>query len=303
MTTSPADLALRRIAESVRHDPGQRGFAALVDNSSLGPAAETLLRGDRIIIVTGFCIRAAMIGENDGLSGSLALADALRQLGKNVELVTDRHSMALLAAASPLFGAPFPTLTLSQEQTLADAEIDALLNRFQPHQVVAIERPGSAADGHRYSMRGEPLDDLVPAADRLLMPPCRREYDTLAIGDGGNELGLGGLREQLKDRIMHGELIFCATPADYVIPAGISNWGAYALVAALSLLSNRPLLRAPDHERRVLEALRDAGAVDGCTRKCELSVDGIGWDAYSPPLTAMHREIDKHIRTPRYPTE
>lgn len=79
--------------------------------------------------------RAAMIGENDGLSGSLALADALRELGKEVELVTDRHSAALLAAASPLFGKPFPTLILSQDQTLANAEIDALLDRFQPSQV------------------------------------------------------------------------------------------------------------------------------------------------------------------------
>lgn len=103
------------------------------------------------------------------------------------------------------FGAPFPTLTLSQEQALADAEIDALLDRFRPSQVVAIERPGSAADGHRYSMRGEILDDLVPAADRLLTPPTRRDYETLAIGDGGNELGLGALRERLKGQILHGE--------------------------------------------------------------------------------------------------
>ena len=299
MTSLLTETNIRRISELVRQDPGQRGFATLVDQSPLQRAAELLLHGNRIVIVTGFCIRAAMIGENDGLSGSLALADALRELGKEVELVTDRHSAALLAAASPLFGKPFPTLILSQDQTLANAEIDALLDRFQPSQVVAIERPGSAADGHRYSMRGEILDDLVPAADRLLTPPGRRNFDTVAIGDGGNELGLGGLREQLKDRILHGELIFCATPADHVIPAGISNWGAHALAAALSLLSKNPqLIRPATHERRVLEALRDAGAVDGCTRKCELSVDGIDWDAYSAPLMEMHQIIEEHaLRT------
>jgi hypothetical protein len=146
-------------------------------------------------------------------------------------------------------------------------------------------------DGHRYSMRGELLDDLAPAADRLLSPPFARDYSTIAIGDGGNELGLGALRDTLKDKVMHGELIFCATPADHIIPSGISNWGAYALVAALSVLSGRCLMQPPEHERAILQSLLAAGAVDGCTKKCELSVDGIGWEDYGSTLAAMYAEI------------
>ena len=60
------------------------------------------------------------------------------------------------------------------------------------------------------------------------------------------------MRESLKGRVTHGELIFCSTPADYLIPAGISNWGAFALVATLSLLVGRLLLRSPEHEYAVL---------------------------------------------------
>ncbi len=292
MPTPSVDTLIERIAALARRDPGQRGFPALAGAGDLKAAAEALLQGERIFVVTGFCIRAAMIGENDGLSGSLALADALRQLGKSVTLVTDRHSSALLAAAAAPFGSGFPIVSLNQDQGSADRQIDALLQTQKPTQVVAIERPGSAIDGHRYSMRGERLDDIVPAADRLLMPSFERDYATIAIGDGGNELGLGSLRDGLKDRIEHGELIFCATPADYVIPAGISNWGAQALVAALSILAGRPLLRPPAHERRVLEALLAAGAVDGRSRKRELSVDGVAWDEYAQTLAAIHREID-----------
>lgn len=291
MTNHPVDQRIERIGELARFDPGQRGFAGAAGQCSLGHAAATLSGGERVVIVTGFCIRAAMIGENDGLSGSLAVADTLRQLGKAVVLVTDRFSAGLLEHGAALFGEPFSIISLDQDQTVADRQIDALLNDFNPTQILAIERPGSAADGHRYSMRGEILDDLVPAADRLFVPPFARSYDTIAIGDGGNELGLGRLREALKDGIAHGDLIFCATPADCVIAAGISNWGAHALVAALSLHNQRPLLRPPAHERRVLEALLAAGAVDGSTRKAELSVDGVGWDAYSQILTAMHDEV------------
>ena len=285
--------AIRRIEHLARRDPGQRGFAAFAGTSHLLPAAETLLSGERVILVTGFCIRAVMIGENDGLSGTLALADALRQLGKKVVLVTDKYSSGLLAAGSAVFGAPFPMLTLSPAQPQANEEIHDLLRSFLPTQVVAIERPGSAIDGHCYSMRGEMLDDLIPAADHLLQPPFPRAFQTIAIGDGGNELGLGSLRDTLKGHVTHGDLIFCATPADYVIPTGISNWGAFALVAALSLLAGRLLSRSPEHERRVLEALLAAGAVDGCTKKQELSVDGILWEDYASTLS----DIDQEVRT------
>ena len=280
--------AIARIEVLARHDPGSRGLASFAPTGELLPAAAELLRGQRVVIVTGFCIRAALIGESDGPPGALAIADALRQLGKDVVLVTDAHSSALLEAGAALYGAQWPTVVLDVQQDVADRQIDELLASFKPTQVVAIERPGSAVDGHRYSMRGEALDDLVPAAERLLAPRpgCR----SIAVGDGGNELGMGSLRDALKARITHGEQIFCATRADYVIAAGISNWGGSALAAALSLQSGRPLLRTPEHELAVLRAIVAVGAVDGCTRKNELSVDGLAWDDYAQTLADIHCE-------------
>ena len=283
--------AIRRIERLARCEPENRRFASFADTGHLLPAAAELLAGERIVLTTGFCIRSAMIGETDGPPGTLALADALRQLGKKVVLLTDKHSIGLVTAGALVFGgSPFTTVTLCQEQGAADCQIQSLLASFSPTQVVAIERPGSAADGHRYSMRGEILDDLIPATDRLLDPVGPRSYRTIAVGDGGNELGFGSLREALKNKVAHGELIFCATPADYVIPAGISNWGAYALAAALSLQAGRLLIRPPEHEHAVLQALLAAGAVDGATRKHELSVDGLGWQDYASTIATIYEE-------------
>ncbi len=290
-------VAIRRIDALARRDPESRGFASFAETAHLHSAAAELLSGERVILVTGFGIRSAMIGENDGPSGTLALADALRQLGKEVVLVTDKYSIDLLSAGAAVFGKPFPTRTLSLPQNEADREIEDVLTSFSPTQVVAIERPGTAADGHRYSMRGEMLDDLVPGADRLLEPPWPRPFRTIAIGDGGNELGLGSLRDALKGRVAHGELIFCATSADYVIPAGISNWGAFALVAALSLLAGTLLLRPPEHERAVLEALLAAGAVDGCTKEQTLSVDGLPWEDYASTIADIYAETRTSLDT------
>jgi hypothetical protein len=290
MTTKRFQEAFHQIERYSRRDPGVRGLATHAPSGLLMPAAEALATGERVVIVTGFCIRSKMIGETDGPPGTLALADALRRLGMDVVLLTDGYSAPLLAAGASVDGSEAPVVLLGPSQKDADAAIDSLLASFAPTHVVAIERPGNALDGHRYSMRKEVLDDLVASADRLLAPPGKRKPTTLAIGDGGNELGLGGLRDALSGYVEHGEAIFCATAADYVIPAGISNWGAYALAAALSLLAGKLLIRAPRHERSVLEAMVAAGAVDGCTKQCTLSVDGLAWDDYASTLDAIYRE-------------
>lgn len=285
--------AIAHIEALIRHDPGQRGLASFATTRHLLPAAVDLLAGERMILVTGFGIRSARIGENDGPSGTLALADALHRLGKEIVLVTDKYSADLLAAGATLFERNFPTVALNLPQATADREIDALLQRFRPTQVIAIERPGNAIDGHRYSMCGDCLDDLIPGADRFFapaLPGVPRPYRTLGIGDGGNELGLGSLRDELRRHIPLGDRIFAATPADYAIPAGVSNWGAFALIAALSLLSGQRLLHPPTHERAVLEALLAAGAVDGCTKKRELTVDGLDWPTYAEPLENIYRQ-------------
>ena len=286
---------LRSIESISRRDPGGRGLAAHAESGQLLPAARELMDSKRIIIVTGFCIRDAMIGETDGPPGALAVADALVRLGKDVLLLTDDFSSALLEAGASVSGCRSRIVTMNLPQESANTVIDELIASYAPTHVLAIERPGNASDGHRYSMRGEMLDDLVASADRLLTPPRHRNYTTVAIGDGGNELGLGSLRDKLSGQINHGELIFSVTTADHVIAAGISNWGAYALSAALSLLSGQLLIHSPSHERAVLDAIVRAGGVDGCTKRCELSVDGLAWDDYACTLEDIYRKTCSYL--------
>ena len=294
-TEMPAKETIRQFELLARHDPGGRGLASSEAESHLYSAALNLLSAERVILVTGFCIRAAMIGETDGPSGTLAVAYALRQLGKEVVLVSDKFSDGLLEAGAKVLGAPYSITVLSPVQEESDRAIDELLASFAPTQVVAIERPGSAIDGHRYSMRGEILDELVPSADRLLAPASARNYATIAVGDGGNELGMGHLRDSLMDRINLGELIFCDTEADHVIPAGISNWGAYALAASLAVLSGKHVLITPEDELAILEAQVAVGAVDGCTRKNEVSVDGVPIGDYLQTVADIFAGCQAHL--------
>ena len=108
---------------------------------------------------------------------------------------------------------------------------------------------------------------------------------------------MGHLRDSLMDRINLGELIFCDTEADHVIPAGISNWGAYALAASLAVLSGKPILIKPEDELAVLEAQVAVGAVDGCTRKNEVSVDGVPIADYLKTVSAIYDGCQAHLAT------
>jgi hypothetical protein len=294
---SEQNAAIERIGRIARQDPCGRGLSGAATPFPLREAAAELLSSRRVVLLTGFCVRAAMVGETDGPPGTLSLAVALDRLGAKIALVTDAHSAGLLSAASAVYGVSFPTTVLTPSHAVA--QLDELAASFSPTHVVAIERPGSAADGHRYSMRGEILDDIAPAADRLFESPESselRRWKTIAVGDGGNELGMGSLRESLQGRVKHGPLIFCATRADFALAVGISNWGAYALAAAVSLLAGRLLLAPLEKEREVMEALLAAGAVDGCTKSPSLSVDGLPWECYFPVLTAMYAEAHRGYR-------
>src|SRR3989442_14516603 len=59
--------------------------------------------------------------------------------------------------------------------------------------------------------------------------------------------------------------IASAVGVKYLVVAGVSNWGAYGIVAALSRLSGQMLLHGAAEERRLVEACVEAGARRGST--------------------------------------
>ncbi len=305
-----AARAMERMDVLIRRDPGSRGLASKARANPLEAAARSLSGAGRVLIATGFCVRAFMIGETDGPLGAAILADTLAGLGIEVGIVTDRHSAALARAACGVYGRSPPVFEVPIVQAEADREIARICAEFRPSHVVAIERPGSAMDGSRYSMRGERLDDIVPGFDALFAPRfagtsaserapqgypsdlsgATRAWITIGVGDGGNELGMGSLPAELKAGVEHGEKIFARHGADFPIVAGVSNWGGWALAAATLLaarsarspadLSALPELRDPSLEETALATIVGLGAVDGATKTRAATVDGLPPELY-----------------------
>ncbi|MFK7828439.1 MAG: glutamate cyclase domain-containing protein [Congregibacter sp.] len=222
-------------------------------------AAQTLGDARTVIIGTGFPVEATF--ETDGPLGAIALYRALSELG------VDCH----MACADPLasrLGDDFRVLKLEAfDVRSGKEEAQRNLARLQPDAVVSIERPGLAADQRYYNMRGEDISERCAVFDYYL---SLAQCPSIAVGDGGNEIGMGKLSRQVAAL----SIVGAATSCDELIVADVSNWGAYALVGLLEAIHGEALLAKVTHTQ-TLAYLSALGSVDGVTRENTLTEDGL----------------------------
>jgi len=244
---------------------------------------ERNLRGMKKVqpaLTAGYCLRAAqmlknikgniLIGtgfpvvdtfETDGPVGALILYKALEILGATPILVCC-DSMAKALSDT------YNVRSIKQGQ-LEQAHQDTrkALIELNPQAIISIERPGLAADGCYHNMRGEDISSRAACFDHFL---TLAQCPTIAIGDGGNEIGMGKIKETLTKF----DIIPAETSCDELIIADVSNWGVYGILAFLSLWSKHDLL-AETCPEEILKYLSNLGSVDGVTRKNELTEDSL----------------------------
>lgn len=260
-------------------DLGGRGIAGFFQPGGALAAARALRGATRVLLVTGFAVGEHQ-PESDGPPGTAVLGRALHHLGAQVRYVTDPVTAPVLAAALKALDEPADILAAPAD----DEDAAALLDAERPDHLVAVERPGRCATGDYLNARGlsvaawnRPLDALFLAARR----GRGGRPVTIGVGDGGNEVGMGNVRARIARSGPLLARIASVVRTDHLVVAGVSNWGAYGIVAQLGRLAGAPLLHGPDMERRLVEACAAAGAVDGITRRHEATVDGLPLDAHA----------------------
>jgi hypothetical protein len=269
--------------------------------------------GEAVLLLTGFPFLPFGKPELDGIVGTAVLARALAIARRaRPVIVTDHVTVpvmrALLTAAGinlydtaddlrtyPHSGA---VLGFTGDAAAAVAEADAILTRFAPTALVAIEKPGANANGVYHQGNGSDVSHLVAKTDALVVAAAARGVLTVAIGDLGNEVGLGGLADVLETQTPFGRefvkaptgSIAATVAADHVVAASVSDWGAYGLSAMVAFLAGtRDALHTPSLQRQLLWTAVHNGALDGSGRG-EPAVDGVGED-YTANLVAMMRDI------------
>ena len=215
--------------------------------------------------------------ETDGPPGAAVLGRALRRLGARVSYVTDAPNVPLLEAV-------LKTLDEPADVMLYPAVADGarrLLASEKPTHLVAIERPGRNRAGDYLNMRGDSVAAWNLPVDELFLVRGTQRPVTVGIGDGGNEIGMGAARAKIARLDPLRARIASLVRVDHLVVAGVSNWGAYGVVAALGHFTGHDLLHTPEVERRLIAACVAAGACDGVTRRREPTVDSLGVDTHA----------------------
>jgi hypothetical protein len=98
---------------------------------------------------------------------------------------------------------------------------------------------------------------------------------------------MGSVRAQLARESRLVARTASVVPVDHLVVAGVSNWGAYGIVAQLGRLTGQLLLHTPAEERRLIDACTSAGAVDGITRRREATVDTLSADTHAAVVALL----------------
>lgn len=287
------------IQDVIGTDAGNRGMKALIVPGDLEKAAK-LVAGlsvpSTVIVLSGFpcCVNESPPSETDGPPGTFAIARAVASLGHKVIVVTETCNEVV-------FGAALKDLVLPSECGSVNMEIfspsfsDLDEKRFTDlaescQLLISCERAGPGKDGICYTMRAIDMNakGLIGPLHRLVKE-CNSPF--IAIGDGGNELGMGKVIDKIINnaKIPNGDKIGCVVPADFLIAASVSNWGGYALAAAIALAvqqERRAGTGKPSHwidrclpteseEVALLNRCVAVGCRDGVSGKVEATVDGM----------------------------
>lgn len=261
--------------------------------------ADTLSRGDVVFIATGAGTSPKLPqGETDGPVGAAVLARALVvAFGARVVLVTeDAHAAPVMAVAATInadLGGRAAISTVCFPLGLEPGRhiAQTLMEEHRPSAVVFVERDGPNKEGYFHGVRGDCRNPEDVGHVYLLADFARkRGVLTIGVGDGGNEVGFGAVRDAItavhplggKSLASHESGVVTVTATDVVVSASVSNWGAYAIAAALAAqMRNIDVLHTQALEHELIEATVKAGARDGATSKAEVAVDGISWQGHT----------------------
>ncbi len=252
--------------ETIILQHGERGMDRLrksMDPGYCRRAAQMILDNQGVVVIgTGFPVSGSF--ESDGPISAISLYQVLVHLDYEPVFACAPPISRLLATGYSTYELPLVGWDASRPI------IKKALQDLNPSLVISIERPGVTADGRYYNMRKEDITEFTAKFD-LFFQEC--QCPSIAFGDGGNEIGMGNVRQALAGL----DIMPSVTTCDELVIASVSNWGVYGVVAALSSHLGQDLFELIDPEP-VANFLVANGCVDGVTKRKEASEDGFPID-------------------------
>jgi hypothetical protein len=261
---------------------------------------DVMKKGDTVIITTGFICLPTKVQETDGPLGAAGLARALNvafeakplliieEASKKILSETLRGIGMNVVAANevmkPKVKHSAAVMEFPMEIKAAQKEAKRILDEYKPSLVISIEKCGRNSKGEYHSMRGVNLSSLHARIEPLIEEANKRGLLTVGIGDGGNEVGMGNIKEAVEKFVPNAQVCQCPckggiaaeSKVDVLVTASISNWGGYGVEACIAYLTEKlEALHTSQLEESMLKHSVEAGAIDGVSGRNELSVDGV----------------------------
>jgi D-glutamate cyclase len=262
-------------------------------------AAQALLEceGGRVALITGAAISLRWPkGEIDGPIGAAVLAHALGACGFQADVIVPTPMIDVLEGVRDVLGASFQVCDESRLTGTYDA-------------AVSIEKLGRNRKGVRHGLVGTPSEPRPEEAfnpDDLIESLNARGLLTIGIGDGGNEIGFGAIFDEARQIVPTGSDCGCpchdgvvtSTATRIVFPATVSNYGAYAITAALGLLTERPdMLPAAEVVADAMVAAVERGCFDGAIPDpTSIGDDGVPVDGVMAVVTLLRTIVAQSLR-------
>jgi hypothetical protein len=268
-------------------------------------AADRLLsvlkEGDRVCIITGFILPPFNKQETDGPVGAAALARTLaRACGVRPLFVVPEEAGPAMERLSALMEFSAETLVFTKDAARACEEADRIIGPGKaPAFCIAIEAAGANSKGIYHNALGIDVSSLEAKSDVLFNRLQEKKVPTLAIGDLGNECGMGALGAHTARYVPYAAECSCGcgggaaahSRADTVLSATVSNWGAWGIASAVAWLTRNPLaLYSPELEERALGAANECGLID-MYGKAIPAVDGMDIEKNKALIALMNGSV------------
>jgi len=259
---------------------------------------ERLNPGGSVLLTTGFIVPPWLRAETDGPVGAATLARGLNLcLDVTPVIVTEKFIAELIPPVLRAAGLEVADSALAKktyrrigvepfthDARKAKEQSIEILDRVKPSALIAIEKASPNEKGVYHSGVGYDITPLCAKVDALIDEARSRGILTIGIGDGGNEIGMGCIKDTIKKVVPTGAKCGCpcgagthgATETDILVVSMVSNWGCTALEANLAIAFGRmEILHDRALEEKILEEAASAGFIDPAAGLGIPSVDAI----------------------------
>jgi hypothetical protein len=253
---------LSTIVEEIilRHDSrGMTRIRKRLESGYCQRAARLILDNRGVVLIgTGFPVAGSF--ESDGPIGAIALYQVLLHLNYQPTIVCAPPISKIMSRSFETYELPIVGWNQSKKA------VELALKKLKPSLVVSVERAGVTENGRYYNMHGQDITKFTAKFDLFFK---YGNCPTIAFGDGGNEIGMGNVRDALSNM----KIFPSVTTCDELVISTVSNWGVYGVIALMSHHLQKDLFALMNPEA-IAGYLVENGCVDGVTSRQELSEDG-----------------------------